>query len=140
MAIFFKFELCLVISYYLKQELENHRGIYILFSDRGKPEVGPLNVEEWGPGNVGHRGPHLIKWRKLSIKVTIFIKRSFAPVKGKQLSGQLFIDGGNISDSCDEWTKSYDYNDRWMNDTNLLPSMDDINPKGIHSISSNIIP
>ena len=61
MAIFSSLRSCLVFLNYLKQELENHRGIYILFSDRGKPEVGPLNVEERGPGNVGHWGPHLIK-------------------------------------------------------------------------------
>ena len=39
---------------HFKQELKHHFGVDILLSDRGQPDVGSLDVEERGAGNVGH--------------------------------------------------------------------------------------
>ena len=44
---------------HFKQELKDHGGVNILLSDRRKPQVGSLDVEVGGPGDVGHWGPDL---------------------------------------------------------------------------------
>ena len=44
---------------HLEEELEHHGGVDILLGDGGQPQVGPLDVEVGGPGNVGHWGPDL---------------------------------------------------------------------------------
>ena len=43
----------------LEEELEDHTGVNILLGDGGQPQVRPLDVEERGPGDVGHRGADL---------------------------------------------------------------------------------
>ena len=45
--------------YNLQKELKHHGGVDILLGDGGQPQVGPLDVEVGGPGDVGHRGPDL---------------------------------------------------------------------------------
>ena len=44
---------------HLEEELKYHSGVDILLGDRGQPQVGPLDVEVGGAGNVGHGGPDL---------------------------------------------------------------------------------
>ena len=44
---------------HFEEELKDHGGVNILLSDRRKPQVGSLDVEVGGPGDVGHRGPDL---------------------------------------------------------------------------------
>lgn len=42
------------------QELEHHGGVDILLGDGRQPDVGALDMEEAGTGNVGDRGPDLL--------------------------------------------------------------------------------
>lgn len=42
------------------QELEHHGGIDILLGDGCQPDIGALDMEEAGTGNVGDRGPNLL--------------------------------------------------------------------------------
>ena len=45
---------------YLVEELEHHGGVDILLGDRRQPDVGALDVEEAGAGDVGDRRAHLL--------------------------------------------------------------------------------
>lgn len=45
---------------HLVQELEHHGGVDILLGDGRQPDVGALDVEEAGAGDVGDRGAHLL--------------------------------------------------------------------------------
>lgn len=45
---------------HLIQELEHHGGVDILLGDGRQPDVGALDVEEAGAGDVGDRGAHLL--------------------------------------------------------------------------------
>lgn len=45
---------------HLVQELKYHGGVDILLGDGRQPDVGALDVEEAGAGDVGHRGSHLL--------------------------------------------------------------------------------
>lgn len=45
---------------HLVEELEHHGGVDVLLGDRRQPDVGTLDMEEAGAGDVGHRGAHLL--------------------------------------------------------------------------------
>lgn len=45
---------------HLVQELEHHGGVDILLGDGRQPDVGALDVEEAGAGDVGDRGADLL--------------------------------------------------------------------------------
>lgn len=45
---------------HLVKELEHHGGVDILLCDRRQPDVGALDMEEAGAGNISHRGPDLL--------------------------------------------------------------------------------
>lgn len=45
---------------HLVEELEYHGGVDILLGDGRQPDVGALDMEEAGAGNVGHRGSNLL--------------------------------------------------------------------------------
>lgn len=42
------------------EELEHHGGVDILLGDGRQPDVGALDMEEAGAGDVGDRGPNLL--------------------------------------------------------------------------------
>lgn len=44
----------------LEEELKDHGSVDILLGHCGEPYVGPLYVEERGPGDVGNRRPDLL--------------------------------------------------------------------------------
>lgn len=45
---------------HLVKELEHHGGVDVLLGDGRQPDIGALDMEEAGAGDVGHRGSHLL--------------------------------------------------------------------------------
>lgn len=45
---------------HLVEEFEHHGGVDILLGDGRQPDVGALDMEKAGAGNVGHRGSNLL--------------------------------------------------------------------------------
>lgn len=45
---------------HLVKELEHHGGVDILLGDRRQPDVGTLDMEEAGTGDVGYGGSNLL--------------------------------------------------------------------------------
>ena len=45
---------------HLVEELKHHGSIDVLLGDGGQPDVGALDVEKGGAGDVGDRGAHLL--------------------------------------------------------------------------------
>lgn len=45
---------------HLVKELKHHGGVDVLLGDGRQPDIGALDMEEAGAGDVGHRGSHLL--------------------------------------------------------------------------------